>query len=57
MAVDRDHWRILAARHGRHDDEPRRCRDCGALYPCLYRLRADVELGDRIWPHPTRTAA
>ncbi|QKW15397.1 hypothetical protein [Verrucosispora sp. NA02020] len=49
---------MLAARHGRSDDEPRRCRECGyALYPCHYRLRADVELGTRIWPHPTATAS
>ncbi|WBB94164.1 hypothetical protein [Verrucosispora sp. WMMC514] len=42
--MDREHWRSLAARHGRCDDEPRRCRDCAAYWPCGYRLRADREL-------------
>ncbi|MFC0006974.1 hypothetical protein [Micromonospora siamensis] len=37
-------WRTLAEQHRQHDDDPRRCRDCQAYWPCTYRLDADRHL-------------
>ncbi|MEU6024564.1 hypothetical protein [Micromonospora sp. NPDC047134] len=50
--MDREDWRLLAARHGQDGEEPRRCRDCRAYWPCDFRLRAEVELAAHLRPYP-----
>ena len=42
--MDLEQWQALADRHRQCDDDPRRCRDCQAYWPCSYRLRADRQL-------------
>jgi hypothetical protein len=41
-----ENWQAIAGRHRQCDDDPRRCRDCQAYWPCTYRLRAERELSD-----------
>lgn len=38
--MDLELWQALAARHRQYEDDPRRCRDCQAYWPCSYRLLA-----------------
>ncbi|MGC5030674.1 hypothetical protein [Micromonospora sp. DT229] len=54
--MDREDWRLLAARHGQDGEEPRRCRDCRAYWPCDFRLRAEVELAAHLRPYPISSA-
>ncbi|MEU8298834.1 hypothetical protein AB0C04_16320 [Micromonospora sp. NPDC048909] len=46
MDLEAEKWQTLAERHRQCSDDPRRCRDCQAYWPCAYRLRADRELCD-----------